>query len=152
MGKADVVWDPSGVILERQQVGQGVYALISQGAAEENKKGYPVATSGGFVIGEHSVLVVESMINKALAPQVMGLVNEVTKKPIRYVVNTSYHGDHSYGNYAFSPDVTIIHHPKTKAYIDNQEILKADKAFMIQNFGANVGIEEVVGYCQLKPD
>ena len=142
---ADVVWDPAGVTLERQQVGQGVYALIPQGAAEANKNGYPVATSGGFVIGEHSVLVVESMINKALAQQVMALVKEVTKKPIRYVVNTSYHGDHSYGNYAFSPDVTIIQHPKTKAYIGNPEILKADKAFMIKNFGANVGIEEAVG-------
>ncbi|MDH3770432.1 MAG: MBL fold metallo-hydrolase [Nitrospirota bacterium] len=143
--RADVVWDPASTNLERQQVGQGVYALIPQGAAEANKKGYPVATSGGFIVGEYSVLVVESMINKALAHQVMALVNEVTKKPIRYVVNTSYHGDHSYGNYAFSQDVTIIHHPKTKAYIGNPEILKADKAFMIQNFGANVGIEEVVG-------
>ena len=143
--RADVVWDPASVILERHQVGQGVYALIPKGATEANKKGYPVATSGGFVVGDHSVLVVESMINKALAHQVMDLVKEVTKKPIWYVVNTSYHGDHSYGNYAFSPDVRIIHHPKTKAYIENPEILKADKAFMIQNFGANVGIEEVVG-------
>lgn len=104
--RADVVWDPASVTLERQQVGQSVYALIPQGAAEANKKGYPVATSGGFVVGKHSVLVVESMINKPLAHQVMALVKEVTKKPIRYVVNTSYHGDHSYGNYAFSPDVT----------------------------------------------
>ena len=143
--RADVVWDPASVILKRQQVGHGVYALIPQGATEANKKGYPVATSGGFIVGDNSVLVVESMINKALAHQVMDLVKEVTKKPIRYVVNTSYHGDHSYGNYAFSPDVMIIHHPKTKAYIGNPENLKADKAFMIKNFGANVGIEEVVG-------
>ena len=143
--RAEVVWDPANVTLERQQLGQSVYALIPQGAAEANKKGYPVATSGGFVVGAHSVLVVESMINKKLALQVMDLVKQVTEKPIRYVVNTSYHGDHSYGNYAFSPDVMIIHHPKTKAYIGNSEMFKADKAFMIQNFGANVGIEEVVG-------
>jgi cyclase len=142
---AEVVWDPASVILERQQVGQGVYALIPKGAAEANTKGYPVATSGGFVVGDHSVLVVESMINKALANQVMALVKQVTEKPIRYVVNTSYHGDHSYGNYAFPSDVSIIHHPKTKAYIGNPEMFKGDKAFMIQYFGANVGIEEVVG-------
>ena len=143
--EAEVIWNPANVVMERQQVGQGVYALIPQGAAEANKKGYPVATSGGFVVGEHSVMVIESMINKALAHQVMDLVKHVTQKPIRYVVNTSYHGDHSYGNYAFPPDVTIIHHPQTKASIGNPEILKADKAFMIRYFGADVGIEEVVG-------
>ncbi len=142
---AEVIWNPARVVLERQQVGQGVYALIPQGAAEANEKGYPVATSGGFVVGEHGVLVIESMINKALAHQVMDLVKHVTQKPIRYVVNTSYHGDHSYGNYAFPSDVTIIHHPQTKAYIGNPEIFKADKAFMIQYFGTNVGIEEVIG-------
>ncbi len=145
MARAEVIWDPARVVLERQQVGQGVYALIPQGAEEANEKGYPVATSGGFVVGEHGVLVVDSMINKALAHQIMDLVQQVTQKPIRYLVNTSYHGDHSYGNYAFPSDVTIIHHPKTQAYIGNPEILKTDKAFMIQNFGANVGIEEVIG-------
>ena len=145
MTRADVIWTPANVVLERQQVGQGVYALIPQGADEANEKGYPVATSGGFVVGEHSVLVVESMINKALAHQVMELVKQVTQNPIRYLVNTSYHGDHSYGNYAFPSDVAIIHHPRTQAYIGNPEILKADKAFMIKNFGPDVGIEEVIG-------
>ncbi len=143
--RAEVVWDPASVILERHQIGEGIYAVVPQGASEANKKGYPVATSGGFVVGEHSVLIVESMINHALAHQVMKLVTQVTEKPIRYVVNTSYHGDHSYGNYAFSSDVMIIQHPKTKAYLGNPEILKADKEFMIQNFGTQVGIEEVVG-------
>ena len=142
---ADVIWNPASVVLERQQAGRGVYALIPQGAAEANEKGYPVATSGGFVVGERGVLVIESMINKALAHQVMDLVEQVTQKPVRYVVNTSYHGDHSYGNYAFPSDVTIIHHPHTKAYVGNPETFKADKAFMIRYFGANVGIEEVVG-------
>ena len=145
MARAEVIWDPARVVLERQQVGPSVYALIPQGAGEANEKGYPVATSGGFVVGEHGVLVIDSMINKALAHQVMDLVKQVTQNPIRYLVNTSYHGDHSYGNYAFPSDVTIIHHPKTKAYIGNPDVLKADKAFMIQYFGANVGIEEVIG-------
>ena len=143
--EAETVWNPATVVLEKHQVGQGVYALAPKGAAEANKNGYPVATSGGFVVGKHGVLVVESMINKALAHQVMELAKQATEKPICYVVNTSYHGDHSYGNYAFPSDALIIHHPKTKAYIGNPEILEADKAIMIQNFCANVGIEAVIG-------
>ncbi len=145
MSRADVMWDPARVVLERQHLGDGVYALIPRGADDANNKGYPVATSGGFVVGNHSVLVVESMINKALAHQVMNLVKQVTQNPIRYLVNTSYHGDHSYGNYAFPSDVMIIQHPRTKAYIGDPESLKADKAFMIQSFGKNAGIEDVTG-------
>ena len=140
---AEIVWDPASVVLERHQLTQSVHALVPQGAAEANKNGYPVATSGGFVVGDHHVLVIESMINKALAEQVIALVKDVTTKPIRFVVNTSYHGDHCYGNYAFPSDVLIIHHPQTKAYIGNPKNFAADKNFMIQNFGANVGIEEV---------
>ncbi len=143
VAKANVVWDPASVVLEPHRVGEGVYAIVPKGSAAANDKGYPVATSGGFVIGDEGVLVIESMITRALAKQVMVLVKHVTDKPIRYVVNTSYHGDHSYGNYAFPQSTSIIQHPKTNAYIMNPEMFKNDKAFMVKYFGKNVGIEEV---------
>ncbi len=143
VAKADVVWDPASVVLESHKVGEGVYAVVPKGAAAANDKGYPVATSGGFVVGDEGVLVIESMISKTLANQVIALVKSATDKPIRYVVNTSYHGDHSYGNYAFPQETSIIQHPNTKAYIMNPEMFQNDKAFMMKNFGENVGIEEV---------
>ena len=141
--QAEVVWDPGGVVLESKKIGEGVYAVVPQAAAEANVRGFPVATSGGFVIGDSGVLVIESMINERLAHQVIKLIKQVTDKPIRYVVNTSYHGDHSYGNYAFPQSAKIIQHPNTQAYIMNPETFKHDKSFMMKNFGTNVGIEEV---------
>jgi len=84
------------------------------------------------------------MVNKRLADQVISFVREVTDKPILYVVNTSYHGDHSYGNYVFPKNSKIIQHAKTKAFMDNKEAFEADKKFMTQYFGANRGIEDVV--------
>ena len=57
------------------------------------------------------------VLNRRLAEQVMALVRERTDKPIRYVVNTSYHGDHSYGNQFFPADVAIIQHRATQEYI-----------------------------------
>ncbi len=140
---AEIVWDPASVVLESHQVGEGVYAVVPKGASDANVKGYPVATSGGFIVGDESVLVVESMINKALAHQVMALVESVTSKPIQYLVNTSYHGDHSYGNYAFPNTTLIIQHPQTQAYIMNPTLFANDKAFMMKNFGELVGIEDV---------
>jgi glyoxylase-like metal-dependent hydrolase (beta-lactamase superfamily II) len=142
--KENLVWDAGAVQLEYHKIAPGVYAYYPTDAQEKNPKGYPVATAGGFVVGDDAVLVVESMVNKRLADQVLGFVQEVTDKPIRYLVNTSYHGDHSYGNYVFPKSVSIIQHRKTKEFMDNKEGFEADKKFMVQYFGANRGIEEVV--------
>jgi len=141
--KEQLVWDAGSVQLEMEKLANGVYAYYPTDAKEKNLKGYPVATSGGFVVGENGVLVVESMVNKRLADQVMAFVKKVTDKPILYVVNTSYHGDHAYGNYVFPKSAKIIQHSKTKAFMDNKEAFEADKKFMTQYFGAHRGIEEV---------
>ena len=142
--KENLVWDAGAVQLELEKLGAGIYAFYPTDARDKNPKGYPVATSGGFVVGDKGVLVVESMVNKRLAEQVIGFVKKITDKPILYVVNTSYHGDHAYGNYAFPKTSKIIQHSKTKAFMDNKEAFEADKKFMTQFFGANRGIEEVV--------
>ena len=142
--KEQLVWDAGTVQLKMEKLAEGVYAYYPTDAKEKNPKGYPVATSGGFVVGDKGVLVVESMVNKRLADQVMGFVKKVTDKPILYVVNTSYHGDHAYGNYAFPKTAKIIQHSKTKAFMDNKEGFEADKKWMTQYFGTNRGIEDAV--------
>ena len=142
--KENLVWDAGTVQLKLEKLAEGVYAYYPTDAHEKNPKGYPVATSGGFVVGDDAVLVVESMVNKRLTDQVLGFVKEVTDKPIRYLVNTSYHGDHAYGNYAFPKSVSIIQHRKTKDFMDNKEGFEVDKKFMVQYFGAHRGIEDVV--------
>jgi hypothetical protein len=83
----------------------------------------------GFVIGERSVLVVESMLNGDLASQLIGLVRQATTKPIRFLVNTSYHGDHAYGNYLFPDSTVVIQYPATKRYME--ENFEDDRRFMI---------------------
>jgi len=136
------IWDGNKVNLESQKLTEGVYAVIPTGATKMAAQGVPIATTGGFVTGKNGVLVIDSMLNKRLAHQMMDLVKAETNKPILYLVNTSYHGDHSYGNYEFPKDVTIIQHANTKDYIDSS--FKADTEFMRKNFGAGRGIEEVV--------
>lgn len=142
--KENLVWDAGAVQLEYHKLAPGVYAYYPTDAQEKNRKGYPVATAGGFVVGDNAVLIVESMVNKRLAEQVLGFVKQVTDKPISYVVNTSYHGDHAYGNYVFPKSAKIIQHRKTKEFMDNKEGFEADKKFMVQYFGAHRGIEDVV--------
>ncbi|MHA1128385.1 MAG: MBL fold metallo-hydrolase, partial [Alphaproteobacteria bacterium] len=136
------VWDGNTVILESQKIADGIFAVIPTGADEMASAGYPIATTGGFVIGENGVLVIESMLNERLNTQLFDLIAAETSQPVRYLVNTSYHGDHAYGNQYLPASVIVIQHANTSAYMS--EHLEADKAFMIQNFGQGRGIEEVV--------
>ncbi len=136
-----LVWTASQVVLVSKEVAPGVYAVFPDDADAKNKAGVPVATSGGFVVGDDGVLVIESMLNRRLANQMLALVAQRTKKPILYVVNTSYHGDHSYGNQFFPKSARVIQHKETQKYI--QSHFKDDVAFMSQYFGTNQGLDEL---------
>ncbi len=138
----DPVWDGNTVVLESQKLAEGVFAVIPTGAGDMAAAGFPIATTGGFVIGETGVLVIESMLNERLNTQLFDLIAAETDQPVRYLVNTSHHGDHSYGNQFLSDSVAIIQHANAAAYI--AAFIEPDKAFMIQNFGEGRGIEEVV--------
>ena len=135
------VWDANTVVLESQQLADGIFAVVPTGAADVAKAGLPIATTGGFVIGANGVLVIESMLNKRLNTQLFELIAAETDKPVRYLVNTSAHGDHSYGNFYLPEAIDIIQHVNAAAYIDAH--FEADTAFMIQNLGAGRGIEEI---------
>ncbi len=138
LAEAGSPWDPDDVTLTARELAPGVFVVLPHDAFEKDH----VATAAGFVIGEKGVLVIESMVNGQLASQLIGLVRKVTSRSIRYLVNTSYHGDHSYGNFVFPETTTIIHHKATKRYID--EKFEDDRAFMLRLMGRHKGIEEVV--------
>jgi cyclase len=130
-------WDASTVNLTSKELAPGVFAVMPDDVYAKDH----VATTAGFVIGEHSVLVIEGMLNGDLASQLIGLVRRETKKPIRYLVNTSYHGDHAYGNYVFPDSTVVIQHPATKRYMD--EHFEDDRQFMLGLMGKGKGIERV---------
>jgi len=81
------------------------------------------------------------MLNKRLNLQIQHLVKEKTGKPILYAVNTSAHGDHSYGNMYLPKETTVIQHSNTQKYVSKN--FKADTEFMMKNFGKGRGIEEI---------
>lgn len=136
------VWDGNKVVLVSEELDNGVFAYYPSDAKELEQKGIPVATSGGFIVGDSGVLVIDTMLNKRLNDQVQKMVKMKAGEPIVYAVNTSFHGDHSYGNMYLPKNTVIIQHENTKKYIDKH--FKADTEFMIQNFGTGRGIEDIV--------
>ena len=55
----------------------------------------------------------------SLAGSLMTVVRDVTQKPIRYVINTHFHGDHVYGNQYFLP-TPIVGHENCKFDLDTK--------------------------------
>ncbi|MEQ8424531.1 MAG: MBL fold metallo-hydrolase, partial [Cyclobacteriaceae bacterium] len=63
------------------------------------------------IINERSVLVVDSGLLPEAAEEAIKEIKKITEKPIKYLVNTHWHGDHWQGNEAFVnayPDIQII--------------------------------------------
>ena len=110
--------------------------------AEDLEETDHTATNAGIVVGESSVLAIKSLSSGRLASQLIGEVRKSTTLPIRYLVNTSYHGDHCFGNFVFPRETTIIEHEFTKEYLD--ENFEEDRNFMLELLGEGRGIEEVV--------
>lgn len=135
------IWTPNAIKLTSKELAPRVFAVYDSTAATSGPAGTPQATSGGFVIGDDSVLLVESMINRQLFCQLIGLVKAQTDKPVRYVVNTSSHGDHNYGNTFLPADVQVVQHQRTAEYIAAH--FQEDVAFMKMNFGNDQGLDEI---------
>ena len=84
----------------------GVTELASQAYAFVQEGGQ---TNAGFIVGEEGVLVIDSLMTPTLAKSLLSAIRSVTGAPIRYMVDTHYHGDHVFGNQYFLPAPIIGH-------------------------------------------
>jgi cyclase len=77
-----------------KKVADGVYAAVSP---DRSKAG----SNAGFIVGSNGVAVVDTFTNVASARALLAEIRKVTNLPIRFVINTHYHLDHTGGNAAF---------------------------------------------------
>jgi cyclase len=124
--------DPAGLVLQPQQLGQGVYALMAN---------IPPKDNNGVIIGSKAALVIDAGINGAVSRQIHDIVAGLTELPLRYLVNTTYHGDHTFGNYAFAEDVVVI---SSRLNRESMSDLDVEKGFRSRNlYGNDAGIADV---------
>lgn len=81
-----------------------VYALIAYGPSSTEGLG----ANSGFVVGDESVLVIDSRFSYNHARQLLEAIRSVTDLPVRYLVNTHYHPDHVWGNAIFRAEGAVI--------------------------------------------
>ncbi|HSE26072.1 MAG TPA: MBL fold metallo-hydrolase [Pyrinomonadaceae bacterium] len=69
--------------------------------------------NAGFVVGDDGVLVVDTFFTPDAVEELLDAINSQTKQPVKYVVNTHYHLDHTGGNQVFAArDIPILAHDK----------------------------------------
>jgi len=67
----------------------------------------------GVSIGEDGVVVVDDQF-APLVPKIQAAIKGLTPLPIRFVLNTHWHGDHTGGNVGMGKDSTIIAHDNVR--------------------------------------
>ena len=93
-------------VFQLVEVGRGVWAMPVR--EDRNPSQYASAV---IVERDDHVLVVDSRHTPSSARSLIVTIRELTPKPVRYLVNTHWHGDHVQGNVAFVevfPDIEII--------------------------------------------
>jgi glyoxylase-like metal-dependent hydrolase (beta-lactamase superfamily II) len=84
-----------------EQVGDGVYYSTSTGSMT-------TGANSCIIVNDQDVFVLDPGESPAAGRALIQDIKSITSKPIKFVGDSHYHFDHSHGNGAFGPDVTII--------------------------------------------
>jgi cyclase len=119
------------------QISDGVYAYVNVKSGSANNR---FGANAGIVVGDQGVLVVDTLTSAKEALIFLEDIRSLTDKPIRYVVNTHYHLDHTFGNCLFADmGADIISHANCR----RQALLVKDKALeTARSFGMDAAALE----------
>jgi cyclase len=123
---------PVGLKLGAHRFTDGVFALMAN---------IPPKDNNGVIAGQDAALVVDAGITPDVSAQIQELAGQLTDQPVRYLANTTYHGDHTFGNMAFPPEVVII---SSQVNTDNMTDLGYEKKIRSGNMYGDEGLLDTV--------
>src|SRR5689334_1240429 len=99
-----------------KKIGDGVYAAIS---GDGSKAG----SNASFIVGTNGVAVVDTFVAAEPAKELLAEIRKVTNLPVRYVINTHYHLDHTGGNAVFAEaGATILAHRNARTWLHTENL------------------------------
>jgi len=90
-----------------EQLAQGVYAAIHVAG------GAAICNAGIVDLGDRT-LVYDTFMSPQAAADLRAAAEALTGRPVRYVVNSHWHSDHTWGNQVFGPGTEIIASTETR--------------------------------------
>jgi glyoxylase-like metal-dependent hydrolase (beta-lactamase superfamily II) len=106
----------TGKVYVFEKIADGVYYTTSSS---------PMATGGNhtIIVGDRDVFLVDAGTTPLAARALLADMKLITDKPVRWVVNTHFHFDHTDGNSIFGPEVQIIGHEYVRHAIADLDVL-----------------------------
>ncbi|MFI6978091.1 MBL fold metallo-hydrolase [Embleya sp. NPDC050154] len=101
-----------------QEVADGAYAYIQP-------DGTWWINNTGFLVGPEGVVAIDGCATEARTRTFLETIAKHTDAPVRTLINTHHHGDHTNGNYLFE-SATIVAHENTRTEILNLGIMEVE--------------------------
>ena len=90
-----------------QEIADQVFAYVQPDG------GWCLNNAGVIVSGGESALI-DTAATEARALALRSAVRRVSPRAPRTVVNTHFHGDHTFGNFVFAPEAVVVAHERTR--------------------------------------
>jgi len=87
----------------------------------------------GIIITEEDVVLIDSGPNPPDSLAILKAVKQLTSQPIRYLINTETHNDHTAGNFVFSPPALVIGSAGATAGMKNYYDPKRNEKLMAES-------------------
>ena len=112
-------------MLQHERVSDNVYSFQSEIYAQ---------VTAGAVIGPNWAVLIDTLSTPEEALAIRDFIDQELEVPVRYIINTHYHADHSWGN-CFFPGSTVISHTLCRQWLQEkgipslEEVKKQNLAF-----------------------
>ncbi len=103
---------PSGTGIDAArtvEVGDGIYAYVQP-------DGSWYLNNAGFLVDRGGVISIDTVATEARARAYLGAISAITDRPVRTLVNTHHHDDHTFGN-CLLPGATIVGHERCREQV-----------------------------------
>ena len=87
----------------------------------------------GIIITQEGVVLIDSGPNPPDSLAILKAVKQLTSQPIRYLINTETHNDHTAGNFVFSPPALVIGSAGATAGMKNYYDPKRNEKLMAES-------------------
>jgi cyclase len=117
------------------KVRDGIYVY-----GRDDISGRDPTSNCGIIVTQEGVVLIDSSANPPDSLLILKAVKQLTSQPIRFLINTETHNDHTTGNFVFSPPAIVIASGGATAGIknyyspDRNQKLMAESAEMRESF------------------
>src|SRR5438094_10447614 len=109
----------TGKAYKFENIAEGVYYATATGSMV-------TGSNNEVIVGSRDVMVVDTGTTPAAARAFVEDLKLITNKPVRYVVNTHFHYDHTDGNQVYAGKADIIAHDYVRYAIQNLNVLQRE--------------------------